>query len=505
MSVKPPSVAGRALPLAAAALLVLAGCAAPTAQHGADARRDSADPPTDRLGWESGVRWNESIAVNQSDGLDAAEREALVARTMARVERLRGLEFRDSVPVEVIDRAEYRNRSVFDGDRSAAYDEWHDQVWEAPLLVGEDRDVADEFDALYGGAVQGYYSPGNDRIVVVSDAADPRIDRATLAHELVHALQDQHFGFGRADSRDAALAGRGLTEGDARYVEIRYERRCSAASERGSETSAATGTAADSETAAADPGTATAGDTEVGSESDAGWDCVPRPSRSGGGGEPVNGGLFAYIYQPYADGPAFVHRLRERGGWAAVNAAYDDRPASTEQTIHPERYPGETPASVAVPDRSTGDWGRFDLDRESERLGETGLFAMFRHRDYAGDGYREGDLPYSSRNYSAAPADGWAGDRLVPYRRGDGPDAAFGYVWAIRFDDEREAREFRRAYRAMLELRLGARVVDRDAGVYRVPQGPFADAFRIERDGRRVVITNAPTVEALDGVRDPPE
>ncbi|WP_435062001.1 Hvo_1808 family surface protein [Halobaculum sp. EA56] len=465
-----------ALPVLLAATLVLAGCSAPTAGPAPDDDWTyPEDPPSDRLGWEAGVWWNESIDVNQSDGLDAAEREAFVARTTARVERVRGLEFREPVPVEVISRAEYRERSVFSGDRPEGYGAWHNQVWEAALIVGEDRDVAREFDALYGGSVLGYYTPSEDRIVIVSDADEPRIDRGTLAHELVHALQDQHFGFAGARTRDAGLAHNGLTEGDARYVETLYLDRC-----------------------AAGPGNETA----TGAD---GWACVPRPERTGGGGgEPIDRGLFAYVYQPYADGPAFVHRLRERGGWGAVNAAYEDRPVSTEQTIHPERYPEDRPEEVALADRSGDRWSRFDLDRRSERLGEAGLFAMFWSNDYAGGGYRAGDLPYSTRNYTAGPSDGWAGDRLVPYRRGDGEDAAYGYVWAIRFDSAAEAAEFRRAYRTMLQLRLGARVVDRDAGVYRVPDGPFADAFRIERDGRTVVITNAPTVAALDGVRDPP-
>lgn len=461
-------------------MLVLAGCSAPTAGPAPDDDDDWSypdDPPSDRLGWEAGIWWNESIDVNQSDGLSPAEREAFVARTMARIERVRGLEFREPVPVEVITRAEYREREVFSGDRPEGYDEWHNQVWEAALIVGEDRDVAREFDALYGGSVQGYYTPSDDRIVVVSGAEDPRIDRATLAHELVHALQDQHFGFVGTRSRDAGLAHNGLTEGDARYVETLYLDRC-----------------------AAGPGNETATDA-------AGWACVPRPERADGGtgGEPVNRGLFAYVYQPYADGPAFVHRLRERGGWAAVNAAYDDRPVSTEQTIHPERYPEDRPEEVAVPDRSGDRWSRFDLGRPSERLGEAGLFTTFWFNDYAADGYRTGDLPYSTRNYTAAPADGWAGDRLVPYRRGDGDDAAYGYVWAIRFEADGEAAEFRRSYRTMLQLRLGARVVDREAGVYRIPDGPFADAFRIERDGRTVVITNAPTVAGLDAVHDRPD
>ncbi|MFB6129612.1 MAG: hypothetical protein ABEJ28_02195, partial [Salinigranum sp.] len=66
------------------------------------------DPARDVIGWEAGYWYDEPIAVDQSDGLNRSEREAFVARTMARVEKIRDLEFEQSVPVKVISRAEYR-------------------------------------------------------------------------------------------------------------------------------------------------------------------------------------------------------------------------------------------------------------------------------------------------------------------------------------------------------------------------------------------------------------
>ncbi|ESP87540.1 Hvo_1808 family surface protein [Candidatus Halobonum tyrrellensis] len=455
--------------VAAALLFVLAGCAAPAAQPSLrDGWQWPEDPATDRIGFEDGVWYNESIDVDQSDGLTARERRLFVARTMARVERIRGLEFDRRVPVEVIGREEYRTRSVFTGGRSGAYHAWHNQVWEAALVVGEGENVSGAFDALYGGSVAGYYTPANDRIVVVSDSARPSMDRGTLAHELVHALQDQRFGIAGAGSRDAALAHDGLTEGDARYVETLYEQRC-----------------------------------------EANWSCIATPASadadnsngSDGSTASVDRGLFTYIYQPYADGPGFVHRLRERGGWAAVNEAYADPPASTEQTIHPERYPEEGVAAVSVADRSAAGWSRFDLPRTTERLGETGVYAMFRAQATINRSHlRTDDVAYSPYNYSHPLSTGWAGDRLVPYRSGTGESAEYGYVWALRWDTAADATEFADGYRATLRS-LGAERVR--AGVFEVPDGPFADAFRVERRGRTVVITNAPTAGQLDAVHAP--
>jgi hypothetical protein len=465
-----------------ALLLALAGCAAPVADSapasgsgagsdgGANAKADADataadwqwpdDPPTDRLGWEAGYWYNESIAVNQTDGLDPAEREAFVARTMARVERIRGLEFEASVSVEVLSREAYRDGNAF----SPSSDEWDEQTWEALLLVGEDETVADAFDALYGSNVLGYYSPSRGEIVVVSDSPTPAVDRATLAHELVHALQDQQFGLPPgAATRDGALARNGLVEGDARYVERLYVGRCASGE----------------------------------------WECVATPPRGGaGGGPPPNEGVLLTVLQPYSDGPTFVDALRARGGWDAVNAAYDRVPESTEQVIHPERYPDEAPVDVAVPDRSNGRWRPVDHAPQANTLGEASLYVMLREGGVVpGTHIDRGTGAYSYYNYSHPRSDGWGGDSLVPYT--DGSDA--GYVWALEWDSERDAREFASGYETALKLRQGARVVDRRGATVTlvVDAGPFADAFRVTRDGTRVVIVNAPTVDALDGVRAP--
>ena len=462
-------------PLLLALLLVLAGCAAPVADSapasgepgtGGDAGAAGADwrwpddPPTDRPGWEAGYWYNESIAVNRTDGLDAAERAAFVARTMARVEHLRGLEFEESVPVAVVSREEYRDGGTF----SPTSDAWDEQTWEALLLVGEDETVAETFDALYGSNVLGYYAPSRGRIVVVSDSPTPAIDRATLAHELVHALQDQQFGLpAGAATRDGQLARNGLVEGDARYVERLYEERCASGE----------------------------------------WECVATPAGGGsGGGPPPNEGVLLTVLQPYSDGPTFVHDLRARGGWDAVNAAYDRVPASTEQVIHPGAYPDDAPVDVAVPDRSDGRWRPVDHAPRANTLGEAAVYVMLREGGVIpGAHIDRGTGAYSYYNYSHPRSAGWGGDALVPYT--DGTD--YGYVWALEWDSPRDAREFAGGYETALKLRYGARVVDREGATVTlaVDDGPFADAFRLTRDGTRVTVVNAPTVEALDGVRAP--
>jgi hypothetical protein len=447
----------RSLALVVACSLVLAGCAAPVDDPGTVWSWPE-DPPTDRLGWEAGVWYNESIAVDQSDGLNESEREVYVARTMARVEVLRQLEFTETVPVEIVDRGTYRNRTGGDGEGGAP-DPREEQTWEALFLVGEDRTVDEVFAELYGESVLGYYSPGADRIVLVSESTEPGMARGTLAHELVHALQDQRFGLPPSQStRDAALARNALVEGDATYVERLYQRRCR----------------------------------------DGDWECVANPPGGGGGGGPVNQGVLVTVLHPYSDGPTLVHRVRERGGWAAVDAMYDRLPVSTEQVVHPERYPGDVPVTVDVPDRSDDAWRPVG---DPNTLGEVSVYVMFwANHLVPEDHLTDRTGPFSYYNYSHPRSAGWAGDSLVAY---EGPDGGAGYVWTLAFDTEADARQFVSGYELMLKVYLRGQVVDRSTGVYELRPGPFADAIRVTRDGTRVTIVNAPTVADLDRVHRP--
>ncbi|WP_284010801.1 Hvo_1808 family surface protein [Haloarcula pelagica] len=443
--------------LLVALALVLAGCSAPTLP-GPIGGPSHPETPTgqDAIGWEDGYWYDDPVSVTTDDGLNESELEAVTARTMARVERIRGLEFEEPVPVEVISRAEYRNRSSGNGSSAGPpRDPWNDQVWESLLLIGEDSGSSEAIDDTLSTAVQGFYSPSRDQIVVVSPSETPAVDRRTLAHELVHALQDQQFGLnGSAETQDTQLARDGIVEGDANYVEALYERRC--------------------------------GD---------GWNCMDRPERegsSGGGGSSINEGLFTVIIQPYATGPRFVDARREAGGWEAVNAVYSEYPDSSEQVLHPEAYPDEDPVNVTVRDRSNGEWQRFDHDPVADTVGEASIFATMYHNNQTdADRY----------SYDSAPSVGWGGDTVVPYHDGDG-DGDGGYVWRSSWDTEEDAREFARAYRAALVEEHGA--TQPRANVYVVPESsPFADAFHVVRRGDTVRIVNGPTVEDLGEIHAP--
>lgn len=405
-------------------------------------------PLTD-IGQENGYSADSNISVTTEDGLNASEREVVIDRTMARVEEIRGLEFTSDVSVEVISREEYRNQSG-GAKKRQGYIAWKNQIWEALFIVDEPTNVNDAFSGVYGSTVLGYYS--NGKIVIVSDSKTPKLDRSTLAHELTHALQDQQLTLGGSPerTRDARLAENGLIEGDANYVESTYAHRC---------------------------------DTE--------WSCLPRPGQSNESGSDqstYNQGIYMIIVMPYVEGPAFVDALYERGGWEQLNDAYDDIPESTEQLIHPNRYPEETPVTVTVENRSNGEWNRFEV-KGSNTLGEVSIYSMF---------WINGVIDHNSHkqfNYSHPLSAGWAGDTLIPYRNGD----RYGYVWKTKWDTKQDAIQFAEGYRKLLEKKNA----QKNGNTYVIPEkNPYGDAFRVTRDGRTVTIVNAPTVEELDEVHE---
>jgi len=434
------------------------------------------DPETDVLGWENGYWANETISVDRSDGLSEAERERIVARAMARVEVVREMEFNSTVPVELMSREEYQDSEYSGGgDRSAAFTTFDNAKFEALFLVGEDRDSLAVQQSNRGSSVAGFYTPRNDRIVVIygGETADLPGER-TLGHELTHALQDQQFDLTTitASSREQSNAQNGLIEGDASLTEERYMERC-------------------------------------GEE----WECLSAPqSGSGSGSSDIHLGIYIMDFFPYDDGPAFVEFYQERGGWDRINQMYDDLPASTEQVAIPEKYAvdPDPPTDVTLRNQNTNGWERVDPPERTPtaRLGQSAMTAMFGYTLYADTGNQpviqpqellninsEGNIVQPPFKYTAPPVRGWDGDRMHIYQK----DNETAYVWKSVWDSRQDAQEFADAYADLLAYWGGSQ---QSGGLYTIDSGAYADAFRVTVEGDTVTIVNAPTTGDLPDVHE---
>jgi hypothetical protein len=444
-----------------------------------DGAVDRADPPTDRLGWEDGYWANESLSVTNDDGLNESELDAVVARSMARVEVVRDREFQSSVPVEIISRAEFKNESL--PELTPSLRTFDNTVFEAMFFVGEDRSSVRAQLDNQGENVLGYFDPRNDTIKLVADSGQPKLrDERTLGHELVHAMQDQYHNLSAitGETRDENNGQSALIEGEARTVGLAYESRC--------------------------------GD---------GWNCLSAPGDSPSLSD-IHVGIYLLNFFPYSDGPGLISELREQGGWDAVDAAFADPPESAEQVIYPEKYtdPRDSPATVSLADTAADGWQRVEPDSpvagteraDYGRLGQSGLSAMFAYTvfDQSGPGLvppRSVTSPDQSDplNYDYPVTDGWAGDRLHVYENADAGANQTAYVWRLRWDSTTDAREFADGYRRLLGY-WGASPVEGRENVRTIPDDDtFGDAFRVTRDGDTVTVVNAPTVDDLDAVHQP--
>jgi hypothetical protein len=242
----------------------------------------------------------------------------------------RGLDFLHDVPVEVGTDAQLDARlaHIVDGAISLDQLDRRTLAWRTIGVIPPDADLARALRAYDSGEVLGFYVPETGELVTAGDGTQPTLlDAAVLAHELTHALDDQHFDLVRVDrlgSRcrdELSMAALGAVEGSAQYVAT---------------------------TAIADL----------------------RPLVDGTGIADVSGTspdvppFFQELQQwPYTDGTSFIRSRVEEGGTAAVDEAIRHLPVSTEQVMHPQRYPNDTPQPLDVPDLSASLGPRWrDLD-----------------------------------------------------------------------------------------------------------------------------------------------
>jgi hypothetical protein len=162
----------------------------------------------------------------------------------------------------------------------------------------------------------GFYEPHEKTMFLGADLHGQELD-STLWHELVHALQDQHYGLEKLltftnDAGDWQSAVHALAEGDATSAMI---------------------------DAMFAPKGAHAPDLP-----DSVMDLQSALSTGAVGQVPAI--IKRSVVAPYVDGLSFVNSLRRRGGWAAVDAAWRRLPTSTEQVLHLDKYDANEGSSV---------------------------------------------------------------------------------------------------------------------------------------------------------------
>jgi len=256
---------------------------------------------------------------------------------------------------------------------------------------GSDGDAGDE------GISVAAYAPSAKSVVVnerVATAANERALERTLAHEFVHTVQFRQQAFARLQfaldvdgtpTRDTVLTYASVVEGAAVFVADAYDRRY------------------------------LAGD----------WASITTTERYRSAPASVKYSIARYYFgSRYLD-----HRFDSPRNLSTV---YDDPPTTTEQILHNDTDRSEVPLSLSL----SVEPGANRTRGESDTYGE--LFT------------RIAVGTELNRTLAADAAAGWGTDRLVPVADDEGTRS---FVWATRWDSPSEADEFAGAMETYLSSR----------------------------------------------------
>lgn len=341
-------------------------------------------------------------------------------------ERARGLASRRPVRAGLIDPAalERQVAAILQEELPPARLAAIEDALQAFGFVPEDLDLARYLPELMAGEVAGFYDPEKKYLAIVrqpgavrprprdgaaGEASDfeRRSEDTVVVHELVHALQDQHFDLeklkGEADPlSDAASARDALIEGDATLAMFSF----------------LLGARVEEDPAAAEGvllSLASAGQAaaSLGSDELAKAPAWLRESL-----------LFSYV-----EGAAFCLDLLRTGGRPLLDRAYADPPRSTEQVLHPEKWHGrggrrDDPVAFAWPDLGAALPGF--RERVQGELGERDVRLLLREA-----------LGERGRAAADAAAAGWGGDRFAVYLKG----RKRLLVWLSEWDSAADADE----------------------------------------------------------------
>ena len=151
------------------------------------------------------------------------EWDARVVQLVTFVEQTRGLKFDHPIFTDFLPEADFVRLFDVPADTKSDPEAQQANVDAGALLNARGEAVG--YDPQQGGSAVsatttlGFYSPDQDRLVVRGEALTPAV-RTTLAHELTHALQAQHFDITLGEDNDMEV--RSVIEADAMRVEDVY-------------------------------------------------------------------------------------------------------------------------------------------------------------------------------------------------------------------------------------------------------------------------------------------
>jgi hypothetical protein len=313
-------------------------------------------------------------------------------------------------------------------------------------LLPPDADYQQMLVDLLMEQVAGFYDPFAQRLYI-ADWLPLEMQRPALAHEIEHALQDQHFGLKRfaepiKDDGDRQLAHSALVEGDGTALMLEFQ--------------------------------AQAMRLPIDQLPDLVQQIGAQMLKGGLGQTPLFDKAPAFLKEtlifPYLSGLTFVESFRKAAPWSKLDEVWRTPPETTEQVLHPDKYRSKERAVKITPGPIPSLGPRKEIRRDV--LGELELRLLFASR-----------LPAEVAEKAAA---GWGGDRLVAYADPAAPEALPLVIDLSAWDTETDAKEAEAAARSLMAKLSGRPELLADKPqVYADPNG---QEWGVERSGDRVLM-----------------
>ncbi|MEW5944910.1 MAG: hypothetical protein AB1742_01800 [bacterium] len=415
--------------------------------------------------------------------------EEVVSRGLAGAEKLTGLDAKHEIPAKLIEtRGEMIDlmwKLFRDDNPPGRYNVLRDVAERLGYYI-DTPDSEQELMELYVRGIAGVYDDKDNTAYVVSREArdeireelrergcriwdydesawwEENVELFVMVHEMVHALQDQHYDLDYYDEKykqnsDAGYAYSAIVEGMAEFVETEYIYNQWGRSTR-----------------------------DYLDHRHNLYRLLERVREYEFAGEELLevgrdycGEMMSYDnlmgFFKYTYGEAMAQEAAMEHGWKGVKELFNRYPLSTEQVVHPEKYFEEEtldlPTFVGYPDFYDvlpEDYAFLD----SDSLGEFRIYLLIK------------DLELEPRD-AINVSEGWDGDRYYAFRNPDTDEVAFG--WITVWDTVEDADEFFNFYRKMSKRKsLSAEISGGGDDLYYV-ESTWGEGS-VERDGDRVVI-----------------
>ena len=381
-----------------------------------------------------------SRAQNSSSDIDIVR---LTKNLMGTTEMLRGLEFIDVLPVDLVtaeEMAEIIDR-LLDEEITSEDDHQYSSLYIMLGLMPRGSSLRSDYQVMTEEQVAGLYDAEAKRFYVVDidfgsmlgdmlgedsgalgdflggllegmgGGLSDTITNTIIVHELTHALDDQYYdlegsmeALQDANSDDASLAYQSLVEGNATRIMNDYTIM------------------------------------EMGIDSGVLSDLNSMNMSMAEGLMDYNPFLERLMLIPYMQGEVFVRHIYEIDGQEGIENAFRNPPVSMEQILHPERYTTRPDVPSYAPDPDLSDvLNNWELET-TDTLGELMISLVFEF--LTGDKAQAGRIGL-----------GWDYDVVTTWRS-ESNDLAM--AWVTVWDSEDDAQEFYDAYMDLLELKYTA-------------------------------------------------